>query len=265
VSFRLTREVRFAINRDYYADTYRGANTYAAFPSLSGVGHYFALLITLRGELQDHLQYVADIQFIDHVARDRAISAVAAYALAEKPSCPSRLVANLFDRLNYGWGEPELESVRLTLSPFVTAGARRSELPMTRYSEKFEFAASHRLHNPQLSDEENRKRFGKCNHPNGHGHNYALEVTLRGQPRDDSVMVNVPEFERVVKESVIDQFDHKNINLDVPEFRELIPTVENISMVIFRMLKNRLAGIGAELASVTVWETSKTWCEYSED
>src|SRR5262249_38896296 len=160
------------------------------------------------------------------------------------PTCPNRLVANLFDRLDHGWGAPSLDAVELSLSPFVSVGARRSEFSMTRYNEKFEFAASHRLHNPELSEDENRKRFGKCNHPNGHGHNYQLQVTLRGQPHDKGLMLNVPEFERIVKETVIDRFDHRNLNLDAPEFRDLIPTVENISMTIYRMLKNRFAGIG---------------------
>jgi 6-pyruvoyltetrahydropterin/6-carboxytetrahydropterin synthase len=134
----------------------------------------------------------------------------------------------------------------------------------TRLSQKFEFSASHRLHNPKLNDEENRKTFGKCNNPNGHGHNYELQVTLKGKPSTSGLLVDVPAFERVVKEYVIDKLDHKNLNLDVPEFKEFIPTVENIAMVIFRMLKSRFTGIGAELASVTVWETPKTWCEYSE-
>ena len=135
---------------------------------------------------------------------------------------------------------------------------------MTRYSEKFEFAASHRLHNPKLSDEENRRRFGKCNNPNGHGHNYELAVALRGRPKADELLIDVSAFEKIVKETVLDRFDHKNLNLEVAEFREVIPTVENISMVIYRMLKDRFGNLGAELASVTVWETSKTWSEYSE-
>jgi len=69
----------------------------------------------------------------------------------------------------------------------------------------------------------------------------------------------------IVKQFAVDKLDHKHLNLDVPEFAELIPTVENIAMVIYRMLKNRFTGIGADLASVTVWETPKTWCEYGEE
>jgi 6-pyruvoyltetrahydropterin/6-carboxytetrahydropterin synthase len=134
---------------------------------------------------------------------------------------------------------------------------------MVRYSQKFEFSAAHRLHNPDLSDEENRRLFGKCNNPHGHGHNYELQVTVKGTPPDHSALIAIDDFERIVAETVIDRFDHKNLNAQVPEFAELIPSVENIAMVIYRLLRPQFAG-KALLASVTVWETPKTWCEYSE-
>jgi 6-pyruvoyltetrahydropterin/6-carboxytetrahydropterin synthase len=76
--------------------------------------------------------------------------------------------------------------------------------------------------------------------------------------------MSVPEFERVVQQTIIDRFDHKNLNVEISEFRELIPSVENIAMVIFRLLRPVLDRASARLVSVTVWETQKTWCEYSE-
>ena len=133
---------------------------------------------------------------------------------------------------------------------------------MVRLSQKFEFSATHRLHNASASDQENRHVFGKCNNPHGHGHNYELQVTLRGEPDEKGLLIDVPEFERIVASTVVEKFDHKNLNVELSEFRELIPTVENIAMVIYRLLKPRFTG--SQLASVTVWETPKTWCEYSE-
>ena len=134
-----------------------------------------------------------------------------------------------------------------------------------------EFSASHRLHNPSLSDDENRAKFGKCNNPHGHGHNYEVQVTLRGTPDPKTgVVTDVPAFEQIVAATVIDKLDHKNLNVEVPEFRDgeggrgLIPSVENIAMTIYRLLKPKLALGDTRLASVTVWETPKTWCEYSE-
>ncbi len=135
---------------------------------------------------------------------------------------------------------------------------------MVRLSQKFEFSATHRLHNPTLSEEENCRTFGKCNNPHGHGHNYEVQVTLAGKPDAKGVLVEIPLFERLVASTVIDKFDHKNLNVELPEFRELIPTVENIAMTIYRLLKPKFADASARLVAITVWETPKTWCEYSE-
>jgi len=137
---------------------------------------------------------------------------------------------------------------------------------MVRLSHKFEFSASHRLFNRDLSDDENCRLFGKCSNPHGHGHNYELQVTLAGEPdRVNGVLVDLPTFERIVAAAVVDRFDHKNLNAEVPEFADLIPSVENIARVIYKLLRPRFDGAGARLAAVTVWETPKTWCEYSEE
>lgn len=132
---------------------------------------------------------------------------------------------------------------------------------MIRLTQKFEFSASHRLHNPALSDAANRACFGKCNNPAGHGHNYEVQVAISGKPKADGTLVCLPDLERLVASTVIDRFDHKHLNLEVPEFAELNPTVENIARIIFGLLKP----VVANLASITVWETPKTWCEFSEN
>ena len=133
---------------------------------------------------------------------------------------------------------------------------------MVRLSQKFEFSASHRLHNPALADTANSQTYGKCNNPHGHGHNYELQVTVAGVPDSSGVIINVPDFERLVNDVIIRKFDHKNLNVELPEFKDIIPTVENIAMTIYGLLKPALGA--TKLASVTVWETPKTWCEYSE-
>jgi 6-pyruvoyltetrahydropterin/6-carboxytetrahydropterin synthase len=167
--------------------------------------------------------------------------------------------------LKHKWSGVRLHEVRLGFSPFLSASCLASEHPMVRLSQKFEFAASHRLHNPEMSEEENRRTFGKCNNPHGHGHNYELQVTLKGDASNaDGLLIDVPAFERIVAQTVIDRFDHKNLNVEVPEFRDLIPSVENIARVIYRLLQPKFQSSSATLASVTVWETPKTWCEYSE-
>jgi 6-pyruvoyltetrahydropterin/6-carboxytetrahydropterin synthase len=251
--FRLTREVRFAINET--ADdqlSHPPSNSYGGYPSLTGFGRYFALQVTLEAPLDSRTGYLRNIKEIDSAVREKIIG---------KTLSP----VDIFAKLRDAWPGAQLHSIQLFLSPFLSLTELASEHGMhTRLSQKFEFSASHRLHNPAFSDEQNRATYGKCNNPTGHGHNYEIEVTLRGQPKSNGLLVDVPAFERIVQQQVIEKLDHKNLNVDVPEFRELIPSVENITKVIYGMLKNRFSDIGAELAAVKVWETPKTSCEYSE-
>ena len=135
---------------------------------------------------------------------------------------------------------------------------------MMRLTQSFEFSAAHRLFSAELSDAENRRLFGKCSNPNGHGHNYVVEVTVCGtNSADKGTVTDVGHIDRVVLERVIEPFDHKNLNLECPEFAQLNPSVENIARVIWDRLKGAFAG--CRLASVRVWETPKTCAEYTGD
>lgn len=106
---------------------------------------------------------------------------------------------------------------------------------------KAHFNAAHRLFLPDWSDEKNAAVFGKCSNPNYHGHNYELEVGITG-PIDPitGFVIDVAELKAIIKAEVEDPFDHKNLNLEVPEFAELIPTVENIAKVIWSKLRSRI-------------------------
>lgn len=108
-------------------------------------------------------------------------------------------------------------------------------------SRRATFSASHRLHSLQMSDEENRELFGKCNHPNGHGHNYTVEVIVRGEvdPRSGIVM-NLADLKRLLQEAVLDDFDHRNLNVDLPDFENVNPTAENIAIAIWERLEPHL-------------------------
>lgn len=259
--FRLTREVRFAVDDALPGN---GANTFAASPPLIGLSRFFALRVTVCGELNPATQYLVNIHAIDDRARQVAVGIVREELQRAKPDAGGNVVQRLFAALRDGWpGGLGLDSLSLVLSPFLRLAVHAKEPSMVHLTERFEFSAGHRLHNPAMSEEENRGTYGKCNNPAGHGHNYEVEVTLAGRPDEQGVVIGIPEFERIVQ-SVIEPLDHKNLNTQVPEFRELIPTVENIAAVIYRALKPKLASNGARLASVTVWETPKTWCEYFE-
>ena len=132
---------------------------------------------------------------------------------------------------------------------------------MVYLTQQFELSAAHRLHCPSLSDEQNRATFGKCNNPSGHGHNYLLEVTLAGRPDERTgALLPLPRFEEIVKSQVIDVLDHKHLNADTAQFRDVNPSVENIARVIWGMLVGKLGQ--AALHRIRVWETPKTWAEY---
>jgi 6-pyruvoyltetrahydropterin/6-carboxytetrahydropterin synthase len=103
------------------------------------------------------------------------------------------------------------------------------------------FCSSHRLHSDQLSDEKNKRLFDKCNHINGHGHNYILYVTLKGRPDPITGMVmNIVDLKKIIDTVVFNKVDHKNLNLDVSEFKILNPTVENITIVFWNWLQAAL-------------------------
>lgn len=129
-------------------------------------------------------------------------------------------------------------------------------------SRKAHFNAAHRLHNPELTDEENRKLFGKCNNPNYHGHNYELIVSVTGpiDPKTGYVM-DVKFLKDLIYEEVEKPFDHKNLNIDTEEFKSLNPTAENIIVVIWKKLRKR---INQSLAlKVTLYETPRNFVEFN--
>jgi len=136
------------------------------------------------------------------------------------------------------------------------------EMDVTRV---YEFSASHRLHAPSLSAEENIRVFGKCNNSAGHGHNYVLEVTLRGKPRPSGEMIPAEELDALVKREVVDRWDHRHLNEDVPEFRGVNPTAEEIARVAWRRLVAKIAeaaGDGRHLHRIKLRETERNHVEY---
>ncbi|MBD3233709.1 MAG: 6-carboxytetrahydropterin synthase [candidate division Zixibacteria bacterium] len=124
-----------------------------------------------------------------------------------------------------------------------------------------EFSASHILYSQGLSEHENRKIFGKCANPNGHGHNYRIEVTLRGEPNSDTGMVfNLSDLKRIIREEIIDKVDHKNLNKDVDFLRGIVPTAENLAVKFYEILKAKIPE--NLLYEVKLIETPRNWAVY---
>lgn len=124
------------------------------------------------------------------------------------------------------------------------------------------FNAAHRLHNPKWSDERNTEVFGKCNNPSYHGHNYELLVKLYGEVDPETgYLMDLKILKDIIRNNVIDRLDHKNLNIDVPEFKQLNPTAENIAKVIWDILREKIDH-KFEL-TVILYETERNFVEYT--
>ncbi|MBS7786373.1 6-carboxytetrahydropterin synthase [Flavobacterium sp. CYK-55] len=128
-------------------------------------------------------------------------------------------------------------------------------------SRKSHFNAAHRLFRPDWSDEQNERIFGKCNNPNFHGHNYELIASVTGEiDPETGYVIDIKELADLIYEEVERPFDHKNLNLDVPEFQDLIPTAEHIAVVIWKKIAQRLK---PELSlEITLYETPRNFVTY---
>jgi 6-pyruvoyltetrahydropterin/6-carboxytetrahydropterin synthase len=140
---------------------------------------------------------------------------------------------------------------------------------MIRLTRRYRFAASHRLDSVHLSERENRELYGKCNYPHGHGHDYVLEVAVRG-PRDgkSGLAVDRRALDRLVQEEVLEPFDRRNLNLEVAAFEDAVPTAENLAIEVRRRLEGRwretFGEPGPRLESIRIFETKRNIVELSD-
>jgi 6-pyruvoyltetrahydropterin/6-carboxytetrahydropterin synthase len=133
--------------------------------------------------------------------------------------------------------------------------------PNVTVTRRMHFSAAHRVHNPAMSDEENRRTFGKCNNPNWHGHNYILDVSVRGAVDERTgYVIDLSRVKQIVDEQVISKVDHRNLNLEVDFLRSVIPTTENVIVAFWRALEPALKP--AQLTRLVLWETVNNYVEY---
>lgn len=293
----LTRSVRFCVNpaAPGGADASNtGHNGYAAVPGMLGLGAYYELHITCRGQPHAQIGYLLDIKVIDRAARATIIPHIAC-AVRNHPATPPAVVLAqslpaLAEAIERGSKAPSTHTPNLTPTPVALLGVRwqltphysvevhmsqtTSTTPHALLRQRFEIAAAHRLHIPTLSDEANAALFGKCNNPSGHGHNYIIEPAVRVPLNQDHNPFTLAHLERIVQRTIIEPFDHKHLNNDTPEFSQATtpghstpgvnPSVENISMVFYEKLAPAIAatGQGATLQTITVYETEKTSSTY---
>ena len=131
-----------------------------------------------------------------------------------------------------------------------------------RVCRRSNFNAAHRLFRPGWSDEKNQEVFGKCNNPNFHGHNYTLEVWIEGEiDTETGYVIDLKLVKDLVKKEIEERFDHRNLNLDCPEFQNLIPTAENIAVVCYDLLRDKIDS--KFKLTIRLWETENNIVEYN--
>lgn len=131
-----------------------------------------------------------------------------------------------------------------------------------RVCRRSNFNAAHRLYRPEWSDEKNQSIFGKCNNPNFHGHNYTLEVWIEGEINPETgYVIDLKIVKDLVKQEIEERFDHRNLNLDCPEFENVIPTAENIAVVCYNLLRDKIASDFK--LTIRLWETENNIVEYN--
>jgi 6-pyruvoyltetrahydropterin/6-carboxytetrahydropterin synthase len=134
---------------------------------------------------------------------------------------------------------------------------------MVYLTRKEHFNAAHKLANPNWDDVQNELVFGKCSNKNWHGHNYDLYVTVKGNPNPDTgFIINLKELSTIIRIEVCDQLDHKNLNLDVPFLKNILPSTENVAIVIWARLAPHVKALGADLHCVKLYETPNNFVEY---
>jgi 6-pyruvoyltetrahydropterin/6-carboxytetrahydropterin synthase len=262
---RLARQVRFSINPFAPADTV-GANSFASNPPGEGLSIYLSLWVEIIGTIDSATGFVVNVTDIDSAVRGRAVKvfgdhirSVFSRAMPVDFEQLGRILVQCWEHLKDAFRPARLASLKLDLNPSRQIAIDSESGEIMYISEKFEFAATHTLWNPSFSEEKNFAVFGKCANPTGHGHNYVVEVELNVQA--GKKWAGIGEMERIVDSNFISAVDHKNLNTDVSEFRNLIPTVENIAIVAWNRLHDKFAA--GELKCVNVWETDKTYCSYS--
>ncbi len=261
---KLIRQVRFSIN-PFLAEKCEGFNSYASKPAGEGLAIFLELSVEIAGEVEPATGFVVNVADIDKNVREFAIPVFAGQIRQDFSRAKHIGLSILAELLKTAWniladkfGTAQLSKLSLKLNPFRKMAIDLKDPEMIYFSEKFEFAAMHKLWNDDFSEQQNLEVFGKCANPAGHGHNYIVEVTIKTPTGKDGF--HICDFEKIVDNELIQFLDHKNLNADVSHFSKTIPTVENITVFAWNKLQGKFPQ--AVLHCVTVWETDKTYCSY---
>lgn len=262
--YKLTRQVRFSVN-PFLSEDSRGYNSYASKPAGDGLSIFLELSVEVIGPIDPATGFVVNVSEIDGNVREFAVPVFVErikknFREAKHTGLPeiADLLGSAWDRLTDKFKTAKLSELSLKLNPFRKIAVNSKDTNMVYFSEKFEFAAMHKLWNDGFSEQQNLEVFGKCANPTGHGHNYIVEVTIQmPASRND---LRIDDFEKIVDNEFIQLVDHKNLNADVEQLDKKNPTVENIVSLAWNLLTGKFSK--AKLHRVTIWETDKTYCSY---
>jgi 6-pyruvoyltetrahydropterin/6-carboxytetrahydropterin synthase len=262
------RQVRFSIN-PFLARDSPGFNSFASRPAGEGLSIFFELCVEVAGEVEPATGFVVNVIDIDKNVGEYVVPIFSERIREDFRQGKhigfleiAELLRSAWGQLGDKFGSARLSQLSLKLNPFRKVMIDSKDFEMIYFSEKFEFAATHKLWNDDFSEERNFEVFGKCANPAGHGHNYVVEVTIKRPASGDSFCIG--DFERIVDDELIKVVDHKNLNADVAEFGKTNPTVENIAAFAWGKLVGKFGAVrqNARLHCITVWETDKTYCSY---
>ncbi|MBU8772096.1 6-carboxytetrahydropterin synthase [Cytobacillus oceanisediminis] len=226
-------------------------------------GHNYILDVKVGGELDKKTGMVINISEIDSTIKASVLKNLDGKYLnnemsfLKKPPTSEEILKYIWKTLNGQFEKIDLLNIRLREDPWLSVMKEREDL--IQLTKRYHFSAAHRMNSPYLNAEENLDIFGKCNNIHGHGHNYYLDVTIKGHPDSTTgLLINHTEFDNIVNASVIDRYDHKFLNKDVEEFKGKNATAELIIKNIWDILYPRLSN----LYKLTLHETNKNSFEY---
>ena len=264
----MTRKISFSSGHRFWFNhlsEQENRQLFESWGSKYNHGHNYVLEVTVTGNVNPETCMIVNIKDVDAVLKSRLLPQFAQKSINDEIPHFERKTPSVENLLVYIWNE--ITDAKLPLEATLM-NIKLEEFPSfygeydgmkTTITRTYEFAAAHRLHVPTLSDETNIELFGKCNNLAGHGHNYLLEVTVSGKLDETTGMIcSINAVDEAVNREVVDRYDHKNFNCDLPEFEGKATTSEMIAQTIFQRLENSLP---ATLERIRLHETSRSLFE----
>lgn len=263
----IKRRAQFSASRRYWLPELSQAENIQRFACCSrfpGHGHNYILYVSIGGELNEYgmVQNLSEVKKV--IIREVTSQLDFAYLneawseFQETLPTTENIARVIWQRLS---PHLPLVSIQLFERPELWADYQgnnmEAHLTISTY-----FSAAHRLAHPNLSNEENTEIYGKCARPNGHGHNYHLEVTVTGEIQQRTgMLVDLDSLNKVIKDYVVEPFDHTFLNKDIPYFAQVVPTVENIAIHFRDLLQQPVRELGAQLYKIKLMESPNNSCE----